>query len=145
MSVRWHSWAFTLLLRARNLGLTVLTFGAAQVLLALVLWPLLFRAYPQGFSMALSLVGFGNWLVSSFASFGRGRRPSSEGRQLDDLDSSRSADSVVDHVRSQIQRSGCGFLFFLSSIVPLGLAFALRVRADLQRGFTWRDLFPPVP
>jgi len=45
---------------------------------------------------------------------------------------------------SKVQRAGCGFVLFLSSIIPLGLAFILRVRADLRAGMTWSDLFPPL-
>jgi hypothetical protein len=40
---------------------------------------------------------------------------------------------------------GCGFALLLSSFVPLALAFALRVNADLRSGMTWRELFPPMP
>jgi hypothetical protein len=40
---------------------------------------------------------------------------------------------------------GCGTLFFLSGLAVLALAFVLRVRADMQTGMTWSDLFPTGP
>jgi hypothetical protein len=46
---------------------------------------------------------------------------------------------------TQLKRSGCGFMIILSSVIPLGLAFILRLQADLQAGLTLRDIFPPIP
>jgi hypothetical protein len=34
---------------------------------------------------------------------------------------------------------------FLSSLIPLVLAFILRVQADMQSGKTWSDIFPALP
>ena len=144
MSTGWPKPIATILSNVRDFALTILIVGGAQVLVALLLSLILFRAYPQGFSMALSLVGFASWLLSSLMSFRRGRRPTRATLLRSSLIDPPMAHPVVDHVQAQLQRAGCGFVLFLSSIIPLGLAFILRVRADLRTGMTWSDLFPPL-
>ena len=129
--------------RARDLALTLLIMGGSEILVALVVWPLLFGKYPQGFSMALSLVGFSVWVIASVASLSNRGRPGFRGPAIGgELNPSPNSPSSR-RVPRQFQ-PGCGFPFFLSSFVPLTLAFILRVRADLQAGYTWRDLFPPL-
>lgn len=131
--------------RLRDLALTLLVVGGIQILLSLPVWALLFRSYPLGFSMALSLIGFASWLLASLLSFGLGRRPT--GGTLPDRSplGASGTNPFVDHIQTQLDRSGCGFMLFLSSVIPLGLAFVLRLHADLQAGRTWNDIFPPLP
>jgi hypothetical protein len=145
MSTDRRKWTRTALGRLRDLALTLLVVGGIQILLSLPVWALLFRLYPLGFSMALSLIGFASWLLASLLSFGLGRRPT--GGPLPDrsLPGIPGANPFVDHIQTQLDRSGCGFVLFLSSVIPLGLAFVLRVHADLQAGRTWNDIFPPLP
>jgi hypothetical protein len=133
--------------RARDLALNVLIFAGAQILLALLFWQLFFRTHPQGFAMGLTLVGFGSWALS-FLTSSRGRfrlrspletRPQTKTREP-------SGDA---HARASLQDklggAGCGTVLFLSGLVSLGLAFVLRVRADMQAGMTWSDIFPIGP
>jgi hypothetical protein len=124
--------------RVRELALNTLIMGAGEVLIAPAVWLLLFHKYPQGFSMALSLVGFSVWVIASAASLSnRGRPRFATSGEL------RSSSNPLSLGRLRLQL-GCGFPFFLSSLIPLTLAFILRVRADLQAGYTWNDLFPPL-
>ena len=48
-------------------------------------------------------------------------------------------------LQAHLGSAGCGTVLFLSGLVSLGLAFALRVRADMQAGMTWSDIFPTGP
>ena len=133
--------------RARDLAVNVLVFGGAQILLALLLWQLLFRSYPQGFAMGLTLVGFASWALAFFSSF-RGRRmPLSP---LETMLSSQVRNPPADtpprgKLQTQLGNVGCGTILFLSGLISLGLAFVLRVRADMQSGMTWSDIFPIGP
>ena len=52
---------------------------------------------------------------------------------------------LAPRLQEQIGRFGCGTVIFLSSLLPLALAFALRVQADMQSGKTWDDIFPTMP
>ena len=143
MSTGWRKPVAVFWVRARDLALNVLIMGGSEILIALVAWPLLFAKYPQGFSMALSLVGFAVWVIASVASLSNRGRPGFRSPTADsELNSSPSLPSLG---RPGQFRPGCGFPFFLSSFVPLTLALILRVRADLQAGYTWHDLFPPLP
>ena len=127
----------------RDLALTILIAGGAQILLALILWPILFGCQPLGFALALSLVGFGNWALSALSSFGLGRRRrrGSQGKPA----AQQQASPIVARVQEQLGRAGCSFVLFLSSLMPLALAFVIRLRADLRSGLTWQELFPPFP
>ena len=133
----------------RNFFLTVLVFALGQLLIALVLWPILFRTQRLGFSMALSLVGFGSWVVSLFASMGERRRR----RRRRGLGQSAPVDipppfldrPVTGRIQEQVQSAGCGLILLVASLIPLGIAFVLRLQADLESGLTLRDIFPPVP
>jgi hypothetical protein len=136
----------------RDLALSVLVIGCTQVVLSLIPWLLLFRDHPQGLSMALSLSGFGGWIVGFASTVGAGRtQPSrSKARQQSAPDHSPTdaadvAPSPLDGLRRRIERAGCGLTLFLSSILPLALAFFLRLQADLQSGKTWEDIFPTLP
>ena len=62
----------SLKVRARDLGVNVLIFGAAQILAALLAWQILFRSHPQGFAMGLTLIGFASWAFA-FMTSSRGR------------------------------------------------------------------------
>ena len=155
----------------RDLVLVVLTFGGVQILLSVIVWAILFRSQPQGFSMALTLVGFAGWFIAFTSSFTSRRRApwgqgtsqqppgrvppardaSSEGETLSTRqapsgrDGTPPAPPFVGAAQAQVGRFGCGTVMFLSSLIPLGLAFILRVQADMQTGKTWSDIFPAVP
>jgi hypothetical protein len=133
----------------RNWGLTVLIVGGIQVLLALLIWPILFRARSLGFSLALSLVGFASWIPSIALSFGFRRRLPRPGtgaaQPSTKVTAPRQMPPVIDQVQAQVERAGCGWTLFVSSIIPLGLAFVMRVQADLGTGKTWREIIPPLP
>ena len=145
MSIKWRDILYGILTGLRDFALTVLVVGAVQILIGLILWPLVFRDHPLGLSMALSLVGFASWLVSFIMSLGERRR-----RRFGDDPGLAPPEGfkgppILDGMQSQVQRSGCGFLLLVGSLLPLGIAFALRLRADLQAGMSIRTLFPPMP
>jgi hypothetical protein len=48
-------------------------------------------------------------------------------------------------LHAQVSGAGCATNLFLSGLLTLGLAFVLRVRADMQTGMTWNDIFPIGP
>jgi hypothetical protein len=160
MSTGGQERAASILIRARGFALTLLVFGGAQIVLSLVLWPLLFWSHPQGFAMALTLVGFGGWFAAFITSFRRTRFPrapeevfagnsaapqlsSSSGRPLKETDTDDT--TPVGTLKTQVNRIGCGTVLFLSGLLPLGLAFVLRIQADMQSGKTWNEIFPTVP
>jgi len=126
----------------RSTALWTLLVGVAQVLLSLLVWQLVFADYPLGFSMALTLVGFGSWFFSFFATFSTGRRgfgPLTNAPE--DVDQ---ASGIVGRVQDDLGRTGCATVLFTGSLVPLAIAFWLRVQADLSSGKTWSDIFPPM-
>ena len=137
----WH--------RARDLALNVLVFAGLQILLALLFWQLFFRSHPQGFAMGLTLVGFGSWALAMLAgSRGRsirGARYSTASMAPPPELSPPAHLSSREKLMERISNVGCGTLFFLSGLAVLALAFVLRVRADMQTGMTWSDLFPTGP
>jgi hypothetical protein len=144
--------AYNWMCGVRDLALCILILGGAQILLSLLLWPALFRSHPQGFSMALSLVGFGGWFVGFASSIGarramarRATAPEPGALEQPPTDTPEAAQPLVARLKGQIERCGCGTVLFLSSLVPLALAFALRVQADMQSGKTWSDIFPSMP
>lgn len=139
--------------RARDVAVNVLAFAAAQVLLALFFWQLLFRSHPQGFALGLTLVGFASWAIAFMTSF---RRPSRARSPLETTLVSRTREPAGGASRggeipprgklhAQLLNVGCSTVLFLSGLISLGLAFALRVRADMQMGKTWSDIFPTGP
>ena len=144
---------------ARDLALVTLAFGGIQTLVSLIVWAVLFRSQPQGFSMALTLVGFGGWFIAFTSSFktrrrapwGQGSSQQPPGRVPPAGDApstgeeSPAAHPLVGAAQAQMGRFGCGTVLFLSSLIPLGLAFVLRVQADMQSGKTWSDIFPALP
>ena len=167
MSGYWQKKAIDWAKRARDLALTVLVIGGVQVALSLVPWLAFFRSHPQGFSMALSLVGFAGWFVAFASSIG-GRRgasmrggaprggsmretaPPAAARQSDAAGQPSTGLPQMTHplaarFQERFERSGCGTVLFLSSLLPLALAFVLRLQADLQSGKTWGDIFPTMP
>jgi hypothetical protein len=149
MSIKWRETLHKALRSLRDFALTILVIGGIQVLIALLLWPIVFRDHPVGFSMALSLVGFSAWLVSFALSLADRRRQrmmyiSMAGRAAPPP--SQPGDrSLFDGMRDQAQRAGCGFTLLAASLVPLGVAFILRLRYDLRSGLTLRDILPPMP
>jgi hypothetical protein len=144
MSTKWRSVLRSALASLRDFALTMLIAGGAQVVVGLILWPLFFRSQELGLSMALSLVGFGSWVVSFLMSV-TGRR----GRLTNDMPLEPPElledHAVLGRVQEQIQRAGCGFTLLMSSLVPLGIALMLRLQSDLRSGLTLREIFPPMP
>jgi hypothetical protein len=152
MPIDWHKRGLNLAKRTRDLALTALALGGAQIVLALLLWLAILRSQPLGFSMALSLVGFGGWFVALASSLGaqrsmrdqgRARRPSAP--QPNQADTPTAMPPWMALGRERIERSGCGLVLFLSGLIPLGLAFYLRLQADMRLGKTWSDIFPTLP
>jgi hypothetical protein len=140
--------------RARDLAINVLVFGSAQILLALFFWQVLFRSHLQGFAMGLTLVGFASWAISFMTSFrgtrSRARSPleatlGSQTREPSADAPQRGNAPARGRLQAQLQGAGCSTVLFLSGLISLGLAFALRVRADMQTGMTWSDIFPTQP
>ena len=130
----------------RDFSQTVLIVGCIQVLISMLVWSVVFRNQPLGFSMALSAVGFGSWILSFFTSYGGRRRLRGRAAAPSDLPNPSSAPihPLVGRVQGQVQRAGCGFVLICASFIPLGVAFILRLRADLRAGLTLRDIFPPM-
>ena len=152
MSIGWRNTVHNWMCSARDLALSILILGGAQILLSLLLWPALFRSHPQGFSMALSLVGFGGWFVGFASSLGARRAMAHRATarqpgavEQPSTEPSEAAHPLMDRFKGQIGRSGCGTVLFLSSLVPLALAFALRLQADMRSGKSWSDIFPSMP
>ena len=129
----------------RDFSQTVLIVGCIQVLISMLVWLIVFRNQPLGFSMALSAVGFGSWILSFLASSGSRRRLRRRMAPSDLPDPSLAPiHPLVGQVQGQMQRAGCGFVLICASFIPLGIAFFLRLRADLRAGLTLRDIFPPI-
>jgi hypothetical protein len=144
MSAKLRSILRKALIGLRDLALTLLITGGVQVVVGLVLWPLLFRSQKLGLSMALSLVGFGSWVLSFLLSIS-GRRGRLTGEMPLEPPGMFEGHAVLERVEDQIQRAGCGFTLLMSSLVPLGIAFILRLQSDLRSGLTLREIFPPMP
>ena len=157
MPSRWQSTAQSLIKRLWDLVLTILILGGAQILLSVPLWLMLFRAQPLGFSMALTLVGFGGWFIGFASSFGARRRmpqrsttrqpdaPERPAMRAPGMGAPRATHPWMERFQGQIERSGCSTVLFFSSLLPLALAFVLRLQADMQAGKTWNDIFPKMP
>ena len=151
MPSRWQQTILRLVKRLRDLALTVLALGSVQILLSFLVWWALFRSNPQGFSMALTLVGFGGWFIAFASSVGARRGMARQATahpgapQRPPAGAPVAAVPLASRLQEQIGRFGCGTVIFLSSLLPLALAFALRVQADMQSGKTWNDIFPTMP
>ena len=148
----WQDKARNILRHVRDLALAVLVIGGAQIALSLIPWLALLRSQPLGFSMALSIVGFGGWFLGFATSIGvrraspgrvSVRQPSPDAQSP--AEAPRMPRSLIDEFRDRIGRAGCGLVLFLSSLLPLALAFGLRLQADLQSGKTWSDIFSTLP
>ena len=144
MSAKWRRALHTALTGLRDLTLSLLVIGGAQVVIGLVLWPLIFRGQALGLSMALSLVGFGSWVLSFIMSV-TGRRGRLTSEMPIEPPNMFEDHPVLEGVQDQIKRAGCGFMLLLSSIVPLGIALVLRLQSDLRAGLELREIFPPMP
>jgi len=149
MPSKWRETLHSALRGLRDFALTVLIVGGAQVLIALFLWPIVFKNHPVGFSMALSLVGFSSWLLAFMMSFADRRRTRlmnmrMAGPPLQPIDPLEKR-SFSERMQDQAQRMGCGFTLLAASLVPLGIAFVLRLRYDMRAGLTLKDIFPPMP
>lgn len=144
MSAKWRRALHTALIGLRDLTLSLLIVGGAQVVIGLILWPLIFRRQALGLSMALSLVGFGSWVLSFIMSV-TGRRGRLTNEMPIEPPNVFEDHPVLEGVQEQIQRAGCGFMLLLSSIVPLGIALVLHLQSDLRAGLELREIFPPMP
>jgi hypothetical protein len=146
---KWQKLVHNTLLGLRNFALTVLAVGGIQILIALVVWPIVFRAHPLGLSMALSLVGFGCWVLSFVLSFADRRQRRWANMRMVGPSEPQIAPpedrSILEDMREQAQQAGCGFVLLTASLLPLGIAFVLRLRYDLRMGLTLSDIFPPIP
>ena len=145
MPVKWRETLKTVLSSLREFALTVAAFGGVQVLLALIIWPLIFGDDPLGLSLALSLVGFASWGIAFAASLGgRGRQSLTAitGQTMSPPVSDR---NLLANMQDQVTRSGCGCILLTSSLIPLAIAFVLRLQADLRTGLDLGDIFPPMP
>lgn len=145
MPANWRNALHTALISLRDFGLAALIVGAGQVLIALIVWPLVFRGHPLGLSMALSLVGFASWILAFLASMGDRRRRRLQPEEQPSITDVHEDVPVLERLQDQMRQSGCGFILLVSSILPLGIAFLMRLRADLRAGLTLRDIFPPMP
>jgi hypothetical protein len=144
MSAKWRRALHRASTSLRDLALSLLIVGGAQVVIGLILWPLIFRRHALGLSMGLSLVGFGSWVLSFTMSI-TGRRGRLTNEMPIEPPNVFEDHPVLGGVQDQIQRSGCGFMLLLSSFVPLGIAFVLRLQSDLRAGLELREIFPPMP
>jgi hypothetical protein len=139
----WRQALHTALNGLRDLALALLIVGGAEVLVGLALWPLLFRREELGLSLALSLVGFGSWLLSFVMSLtGRRRLPNEMRIEPPNVFEGH---SLLERTQDRIQRIGCGFMLLISSVIPLGIALILRLQHDLRAGLELREIFPPMP
>jgi hypothetical protein len=149
MPTKWQATLHAALQSLRDFALTALIAGGVQVLVALVLWPIVFRKQPVGFSLSLSAVGFGCWLLAFIASFADRRRQrfnmSRAGTAAPQQPAGALDGTILGPMQDQLQRSGCGFVLLISSIIPLGIALLLRVQYDMRAGYTLREIFPPMP
>jgi hypothetical protein len=144
--------ALNLLKRLRDLALAALVVGGIQILLSLLPWFVLLRSQPLGFSMALTLIGFGGWFVGFASSISTRRRIPRRPMARPPSASSpppaiarRMTHPLTVRFQEQLDRLGCGTVLFFSSLLPLALAFFIRVQADLRTGKTWNDIFPTMP
>jgi hypothetical protein len=104
--------------------------------------------------MGLTLAGFGSWAIAFMTSSrrprGRAITPQETwlGSRTDETStgaSSRGKAPAPEGLQARLQRTGCSTVLFLSGLIALVLAFVLRVRADMQAGLTWSDIFPTGP
>lgn len=151
MPFPWKKWAASGLKNVQKGAMAIVTIATIQILLSVLVWQVLFRRFPQGFSMGLTLVGFASWFFSMFP--GRGSRRYAPGGAMPfnplsrlEKPAERSAEraSTGSAERDGARTNSAGCLLFIASLIPLGIAFALRVRADLNSGKTWQDIFPPM-
>jgi hypothetical protein len=104
---------------------------------------MVFREYPQGFAMGLTLVGFASWFLSFMMGIG-GRRYAVGSSSSPSSSGVLSTRKALKRPSSQFDRSGCGCLFFIASVIPLAIAFIIRIQADMSTGKSWQDIFPPM-
>jgi hypothetical protein len=148
-TTKWQRLVHKALQRLRDFALTVLVIGGIQILVALAVRPILFARHPVGFSMALSLVGFFCWALSFLLSFSNQRRRRRAHSAIMGPPATPIAEpkggSVFEHMQKQAQQADYGFVLLVSSLLPLSIAFFLRLQYDLRTGLTLSDIFPPMP
>ncbi|MBN1580990.1 MAG: hypothetical protein JXA89_09835 [Anaerolineae bacterium] len=144
MPVSWKRAIIEVLKGASNSLILIAITGGAQTLLSLLVWQMLFGSEPLGFSMGLTLVGFAGWFLSLLMGFG-GRRSAAAPSGPTPFPSVLSNRTALQQLGSQSDRAGCGCLIFVASLIPLAIAFAIRVQADMSTGKSWQDIFPPLP
>lgn len=135
-----------LLNNARRTLSVLAIIAAIQIVVALLAWQILFRSHAQGLAMGLSLVGFLSWFVSFFSAGLGGRVASARARIQNPALPFVPADEKKERdLGSQpVDQSGFGCLLFFASLIPLLIAFVLRIQADFAAGKTWNDIFPPM-
>jgi hypothetical protein len=143
MPASWKKTILGLLHKASRTLVVIAVVGGAQVLLSLLVWQMLFRNYPLGFSMGLTLVGFASWFLSFLLGFG-GRHPAATPSGPTPLPGTLSQRQALNKLGGQNDRGGCGCLLFAASLIPLVIAFIIRVQADMGAGKSWQDIFPPM-
>jgi|GEM_PF-4041712 len=131
---------------ARRTIIVVAIIAGIQIAISLLAWLVLFRRYAQGLAMGLTLVGFLSWFLSFFTSELNSRVAGARARLQAPYQPFISADEKKEHDLSKQtpDRFDLGCLIFIAGIIPLLIAFALRVHADLSAGKTWADIFPPI-
>ena len=142
MPASWKKAILGFLIESRNTLAMIAIIGGAQTLFSLLLWQVLFRKYPLGFSMGLTLVGFASWFLSFLMGFGSRRFTSGSPRSLFPA-GMLAQPKTSNRSDPQSDRGGCGCLLFAASLIPLAIAFVIRTQADLSTGKTWQDIFPP--
>ena len=144
MPEKWRETVRSALLSLRNLLLGVVIVAAIEGVASLVVWAVLFRTLPLGVPMALTLIGFGGWLLSFLSSMGAGRRRMATGTFAGNMMNPFAVPQFLARRETSAERKerfGCGLVLFFASVIPLGVAFYMRVQADFRLGRTWSDIF----
>jgi len=163
----WRRIGREILERVGAFLLDVLIIGSVEMFASFLLWLVIFRSAPLGFSMALTVVGFIGWFIAfllsfrsrpsrlqemranmMFSPFGNFLNPAmarpEETEKDEDEDANGDKKDKEDDV-SLGERMARTMVFFIASLIPLGIAFAIRLQADFALGKSWEEIFPQVP
>ncbi len=146
MMLNWKSRLKEFSSNARRTLVVLVIIAAIQIVVSLLAWQILFRNHAQGLAMGLSLVGFLSWFLSFFGAGLGGRVASARARMQNPALPFVPADEKKEREQGTepIDQSSWGCLLFFASLIPLLVAFILRVQADFAAGKTWNDIFPPM-